>query len=434
MKEMLHDNLKISTEGHLMMGGTDTVEMVKKYGTPLYMMDENKIRENCQKYTKPMKAAFGEHSVPLFAGKALCFKGIYPIIQSEGLYADVVSPGEIYTAVAGGFPPENLFFHGDNKTYDDIEYAMKEGIGYFVVDNIYELELLQEIAEERDCVQDVLLRITVGLDPHTLEAIKTGKVDSQFGLPIATGQAEEFLKSALEKNNLKVLGFHSHIGSQISESEPFGDQMEILISFANEMRRKLGYIAEVFNVGGGFGIRYVESDPKVDIEGNIQMIGKRLEEGCKKYDFPKPRIFMEPGRSIVGDAGLTLYTVGGVKTIEGYRSYITVDGGMTDNPRYALYKSPYSVMIANKADKSRDFNCTVAGRCCESGDRIQEDVNVASPEPGDILAVLSTGAYNYSMASNYNRLGRPPIVMIKDGKDRLVVRRESFEDLISCDV
>ena len=210
--------------------------------------------------------------------------------------------------------------------------------------------------------------------------------------------------------------------------------MEILMSFANEMRTKLGYIAEVFNVGGGFGIRYVESDPKVDIEGNIQMIGKRLEEGCKKYDFPKPRIFMEPGRSIVGDAGLTLYTVGGVKTIEGYRSYITVDGGMTDNPRYALYKSPYSVMIANKADKSRDFNCTVAGRCCESGDRIQEDVNVASPEPGDILAVLSTGAYNYSMASNYNRLGRPPIVMIKDGKDRLVVRRENLEDLISCDV
>lgn len=434
MKRILHDNLNIGPNGHLMMGGVDTVDMAEKYGTPLYLMDENRIRMNAKTYVEAMRESFGESSVPLYAGKALCFKGIYPIIEREGMYADVVSSGEIFTAMAADFPVEHLFFHGDNKTYEDVEYAITEGVGYFVVDNMQELDLVNQVAGEKGIVQDILLRITVGLDPHTLEAIKTGKVDSQFGLPIATGQAEKFVEYALDKSNLNLLGFHSHIGSQISEDEPFIDQMDILLKFAADMRDKFGYIAKVFNIGGGFGIRYVEDDPCVDVKANIKAIGEKLDSGCMKFDFPRPRIFMEPGRSIVGDAGITLYTVGGVKTIEGYRSYITVDGGMTDNPRYALYKSPYTVLLANKADEKADFNCTVAGRCCESGDRIQENIDIAKPEAGDILAVLSTGAYNYSMASNYNRLRRLPIVMIKDGTDRLVVRRETFEDLIKCDL
>ncbi len=428
--KLLYDNLSVNEKGRLTVGGIDTTELAAEYGTPLYIIDEDVVRKNCRTYTQAMRKYFGEDAAPLYASKALCVKSIYPVIQSEGMCADVVSPGEIYTALAAGFPTEKMFFHGTNKTDDDIEYGVEAGIGYFVVDNLNELKSLDRIAGAKGVCQNVLLRLTVGLDPHTLEAINTGRVDSQFGVPIDTGQAEIFVREALECSSIKVAGFHSHIGSQIFETDSFVRQIDILTEFAAHMEHETGYHMEVFNIGGGFGVRYTESDPVMDIEGRIREISEHLDSKCREYGINKPVIYMEPGRSIAADAGVTLYTAGGVKEVPGYRNYVTVNGGMTDNPRYALYKSQYTVLNASRMKEAADYECTVAGRCCESGDRIAEGIRIARPERGDLIAVLTTGAYNYSMASNYNRIPRPAMIMISEGKAKLAVRRESFEDMI----
>lgn len=427
---MLHDNLSINNNGHLSIGGIDAVELAKEYGTPLYVLDEDRIRQNCRRYTSEIRKHFGNESAALYASKALCFKGIYPIVESEGLYADVVSPGEIYTALAAGFPADKIFFHGNNKTDRDIEYAIECGIGCFIVDNPNELEVLDEKAGDAGITQKVLLRLTCGLDPHTLEAINTGRVDSQFGVPIDTGQADDFVKKAMTCANIKVEGFHSHVGSQIFESDSFVRQADILTSYAAKARDEFGLDIGTLNLGGGFGIRYTEDDPAPDLGSRIEEIAAQLKASCERYGLSIDRVFMEPGRSIAADAGVTLYETGGVKEVKGYRNYITVDGGMTDNPRFALYGSKYTVINASRAAGPSDFECTVAGRCCESGDRIAEDVKIAKPKRGDIIAVLSTGAYNYSMASNYNRIPKPAIVLVSGGESRLAVRRESFEDMM----
>lgn len=431
---MLYNNLGINEKGHLTMGGVDTVYLAEKYGTPLYVMDEDRLRENCRCYVNAMAEHFGAGSMPLFAGKALCFKQMYTIWQEEEMGADVVSPGELYTAMAAGFPPERLFFHGNNKTDADIRYGVDCGVGYFIVDNYNELDILNQYAGEKGVTQKVLLRITPGIDSHTLEAINTGRVDCQFGSPIETGQAMAFLTSALEKQHLDVCGFHSHIGSQIFDVKPFCNAVDIVLAFAKEAREQLDFTARIFNLGGGFGVQYVESDPVVDIAGNIKLLSEHLKKGCAQFSYPQPIVYMEPGRSIVANAGLTLYTAGGVKPIEGYRSYVTVDGGMTDNPRYALYKADYTVLAASRMQDKADYTVTVAGRCCESGDLIQENIQLPEPRRGDILAVLTTGAYNFAMASNYNRICRPAVVMLRGGEDRLAVRRQTFEDLVACDL
>ena len=427
---MLYNNLTVNKEGHLEIGGIDAAGLAQEYGTPLYVLDEDVIRANCRTYVESMHKYFGSEAAPLYASKALCFKGIYPVVESEGMCVDVVSPGEIYTALAAGFPAEKMFFHGTNKTDEDIEYGVRSGIGYFVVDNLNELAVLDRTAGEMNVKQKVLLRLTVGLDPHTLEAISTGKVDSQFGVPIDTGQADGFVKAALGCSNLSVEGFHSHVGSQIFDSESFNRQIEILVEYAAKARDEFGLTVKVVNIGGGFGVRYVESDPVMDIPERIREVADHLHATCEKFGLEQPVIYMEPGRSIVADAGVTLYQTGGVKEVKGYRNYVTIDGGMTDNPRYALYKASYTVLNASRMDQPADYECTIAGRCCESGDRIAEDVSIAKPERGDIIAVLTTGAYNYAMASNYNRVPRPAMVMIRDGQARLVVRRETFEDMM----
>lgn len=432
--ELLYDNLSVNGQGHLTVGGIDTAELAAEYGTPLYVLDEDVVRKNCRTYTQAMHRYFGADAAPLFASKALCLKAIYPVVQSEGMCVDTVSPGEIYTALAAGFPPEKMFFHGTNKSDEDIAFGVEAGVGYFVVDNLNELKALDRIAEAKGVCQNVLLRLTVGLDPHTFEEVNTGRVDSQFGVPIDTGQAEAFVREALGCGNIRVAGFHSHIGSQIFESDSFMKQIDILMDFSARMERETGYQTEILNIGGGFGVRYTAGDPEMDIEGRIREISEHLDRKCSEYGMSRPVIYMEPGRSIVADAGVTLYTAGGVKEVPGYRNYVTVDGGMTDNPRYALYKSKYTVMNASKMNDSADYECTVAGRCCESGDRIAEDIRIARPERGDLIAVLTTGAYNYSMASNYNRIPRPAMVMISEGKARLVVRRESFEDMIRNEI
>ena len=432
---MLHSNLSVNEQGHLTFAGLDTVELAKKYGTPLFVMDEERIRNNMRTYISAMKKYFGEGSRPLFASKALCVKRVYEIAREENMSIDIVSPGELYTAKKANFPMERAYFHGNNKTDADIAFALDCKIGYFIVDNKEELDEIQRQASELNVKQKILLRLSPGIDPHTHAKISTGSVDSKFGTAIETGQAEELVKYALSLSAIDLQGFHCHIGSQIFECDPFCDAADIMLDFVAQMKQKLGFETKCLNLGGGFGVRYVKTHPTIDIPKNIEEVSKHIKASCKKLDIDQPDILMEPGRSIVADAGITLYSVGSVKTITGYKSYVSIDGGMTDNPRYALYQSEYSIIIANRANDKKNFVATVAGRCCESGDLIQEDVAMVKPQRNDILAVLVTGAYNYAMSSNYNRIGRPAMIMIdKDGNDYLTLRRETFEDICSKDI
>ncbi len=433
---MICNNLSVNAEGHLCIGGQDTVLLAKQYGTPLYLFDEDRIRERCRTYKRAMLEAFGADSMPLYASKAASFRQIYRIMKEEGMGVDVVSSGEVYTAKSAGFPMENAYFHSNNKTDADIAYAMDAGVGYFVVDNREELDAIEREAAARGITQKILLRLTPGIDPHTYEAVSTGKVDSKFGSAIETGQAEEITVYTLKQTHIHLSGYHCHVGSQVFDSDVFLRAAAIMLSFSAQMKEKYGYVIEELDLGGGYGVRYLEEHPEIDIHANIMAVGLAVKAQCTELQLPMPAMRMEPGRSIVADAGMTLYNVGTVKRIPGYKNYVSVDGGMTDNPRFALYGSPYTVLLANRAnDDTTRFRCSVVGRCCESGDILQE--NVPLPDDvarGDLLAVLTTGAYNYSMASNYNRIPRPPIVMLHHGESYLAVKRETFEDICSNDI
>ena len=431
---MLHENLSVNEKGHLCIAGCDTVELAEKYGTPLMVMDENRVRRNMRVYNNAMKKHFGEKAYPLFASKSFSCKYIYRIAKQEGMGIDLVSSGELYTALSEGFDVSRAFLHGNNKTDFDISYAMESGVGYFVVDNLTELDRIDSVAREKGITQKVILRLTPGIDPHTHAAIVTGRVDSKFGIAIETGQADYAVEYTLKKKNVRLCGFHCHIGSQIFDIKPFCDAAEIMIKYISHIKEKFGYGVEVLNLGGGFGVRYIESQPELDYEEFIRLISLYIHNEVNRAGIEMPTVVMEPGRSIVADSTLTLYTVGGTKEIPGFKNYVSVDGGMPDNPRYALYQSDYTVCLASKMNEKADFECTVAGRCCESGDLLQENVLIPKPIRGDILSVLVTGAYNYSMASNYNRIPRPCVVGIADNKDFVVIRRESFEDLIRNDI
>ena len=427
----------ISVKGNnLNFADFDVTELAKKYGTPLYLMDENRIRMNCRTYLKAMNEFFGEGSKPLFASKACCFKRIYEIMKEEGMSIDLVSPGEIFTAMKAGFPMENSYFHGNNKTDSDISYAIDCGVGYFMVDNMCEMRAIDSIAKEKGITQKVILRLTPGIDPHTYAAVATGKVDSKFGIAIETNQAAEFVKEAVGFENIKIVGYHCHVGSQVFDEEGtvYLDAATIMLTFAYDMFVKYGVEPLILNMGGGYGVRYTEEDPHMNIPANIEKLSSHIKATVEKLNMPMPKILMEPGRSIVADAGMTLYSVGTIKEITGYKNYVSIDGGMTDNPRFALYGSKYTVLLANRMNEKADFTCDVVGRCCESGDIIQPDITMPKPVRGDLVAVLTTGAYNYSMASNYNRIPRPPVVMLSEGKDYLAVKRESFEDLTKNDI
>ena len=431
---ILHPSFDINERGRLTVGGMDTVELAKKHGTPLYLIDENALRERCRTYRRAAVECFGEDALPLYASKALCFTRIYRIAAEEGMGIDCVSGGELYTAKKAGFPAERIYFHGNNKTDRDIKDAMDMGVGTFVVDNCEELYAVGEEACRRGIVQRILLRITPGIDPHTHKAIVTGNVDSKFGNAIVTGQAMDIVKRAIATKGVLLAGLHCHIGSQIFDIEPFADAAAIMTKFIADIKNECNYEIKELNLGGGLGVKYTEYDRDVDYAAAVADISKVVKGLCEKNEITVPRIILEPGRSLVAAAGATLYTVGSVKEIPGFRSYVSVDGGMPDNPRYALYQSQYTALIANKAAQPRDYRATIAGRCCESGDLLGENMEIQKPERGDILAVLVTGAYNYSMASNYNRIPRPPIVMIKDGEDRVAVKRETYEDIVRNDV
>ena len=431
---MLHSNLSVNEQGHLTFVDHDTVALAQTHGTPLMVLDEERIRSHMRTYKRAMAEHFGGDSRPLFASKALSCKYIYRLAREEGIGIDLVSSGELYTALAAGFDVSGAFFHGNNKTDLDIAYGIESGVGHFVVDNLTELDRIDETAAEKGVIQPILLRLTPGIDPHTHAAITTGQVDSKFGIAIETGQADEAVAYALGKKHLRLDGFHCHIGSQIFDITPFCDAAALMIGYVTHLKKKFGFDTEILNLGGGFGVRYIESQSEVDTEDFIRRIAAFIDAEVLRSGIKRPTVLMEPGRSIVADACLTLYTVGGIKVIPGFKSYVSVDGGMPDNPRYALYQADYTVCLASRMNDLPDFLCTVAGRCCESGDLLQENVLLPTPRRGDTLAVLVTGAYNYSMASNYNRLPRPAMIAVTKEGVVPVIRRESYEDLIRNDL
>ncbi len=426
--------LDVNRDGHLTIGGCDTVELVRRYGTPLYVMDETQIREHCRAFVQSIKENYDGHGRVLFASKAFCCKEMCRIVESEDMGLDVVSGGELYTALSAGFPADRIYFHGNNKTDLEIQTALEAGIARIIVDNFPELETINRIAGTMGKKADIMFRIKPGIDAHTHSFIRTGQIDSKFGVALETGEAMQIVKRALELENVNLCGLHCHIGSQILDVDPFEHAAEVMLKFIADIKTETGFTVRELNLGGGFGIKYLESDNPVAYSEYMNRVARVVKARAQEYGVDLPYILIEPGRSIVGSAGITLYTVGAVKTIPDIRTYVSVDGGMCDNPRYILYSSDYDVLCANKANEPRDFKVTVAGKCCESGDLIQENTPIQRVEHGDILAVLSTGAYNYSMSSNYNRIPRPPVVMVCRGESRVIVKGETFEDLVRNDV
>ncbi len=431
---MLNNRFGVNEKGNLTLGGVDTVELANTYGTPLYVMDENDIRNNCREFKGAFDKYYGGNARVYFASKAFSCKEMYRIVNSEMLCTDVVSGGELYTALSVGFPAEKIGFHGNNKTPEELSLALESNVGRIIVDNIYELHNLNAIAKDKNKVQKILLRIKPGIDCHTHDYVKTGQIDCKFGFALENGEAVKAVEEVLKMENVELVGIHCHIGSQIFETQPFVDAADIMVALAKNIKDTFGITLSEINFGGGYGVKYLETDKPVSKDESIRLLCEAVKSACKTYEFPLPALSIEPGRSIVGDANLTLYKIGVVKNIENVRTYVSIDGGMGDNPRYALYNAEYEVVVANKANKPRDFVATIAGKCCESGDLIQEHTKIQPPEVGDTLAVLTTGAYNYSMASNYNRIPRPAAVMIKDGESRVIIQRETYEDIISKDI
>ena len=432
---MFHSpNLSINSENHLVIGQHDTVELAKKFGTPLYVLDEDLMRDNCRAYKNAIDTYYDGHGLVLFASKALCTMYTGRLVAEEGLGADVVSGGELYTLYKAGFPMEKVFFHGNNKTPDEIELALNCGVGHIVVDNKYELELLNRIANEKNVNQRILFRIKPGIDAHTHDFVKTGQIDSKFGVALENGEAYEIHKLALSMSNIQIDGVHCHIGSQIFDVEPFCEAAKVMIGFIADLYDKLGIKVNILNLGGGFGIKYTATDDPIAPSEYIHKVTNVVKELAQEKGIYLPFLVFEPGRSIVASAGITLYTVGCVKEIENVRTYVSIDGGMCDNPRYILYGSKYTAVLANNASAEPVAPITIAGKCCESGDLIQEHVMMPQIHVGDTLAVLATGAYNYSMSSNYNRIPRPPIVAVSGNEAKIIVKRETYDDLIKNDV
>lgn len=429
----LHGTSRINAQGHLEIGGCDVTDLAKEFGTPLYIVDETLVRQRAREFTEAFRKT-GLRFQVAYASKAFCVMAMCRVAEEEGMSLDVVSDGELHTALKAGFPAERIHFHGNNKTPDEINMALDANIGCFVVDNFTEMQLLNALAQEKGKTVNVLLRITPGVEAHTHDYISTGQQDSKFGFDLGNGTAFRAVEQAIAASNLKLLGVHSHIGSQIFEVEGFRMAVEKVAAFAIEIRAKLGETFSVINLGGGFGIRYVEGDTPLPVGQYVQAISDAMISSCKAADFPLPEIWIEPGRSIVGDAGTTLYTIGTSKDIPGVRKYIAVDGGMTDNPRPALYESKYDALLANRANEEATEVVSVAGKACESGDMLIWDLKLPESKSGDLLAVFCTGAYNYAMASNYNRIRRPAVVFVKDGKADLVVARESHEDISRNDL
>lgn len=429
------ETLYADENDRLIIGGADAASLAREYGTPLYALDEAHIRKMCAVFRDTLKRAYG-NAKALYASKALSCLAVYKIIKSEGLGADVVSRGELFTALRAGFDAREIYFHGNNKTADELEYAVSSGVGTIVADSEEEIDLISSAARKAGVTQDILIRINPGVEAHTHHFVQTATVDSKFGFSVKNGQAEACVKHALDAANVRLKGVHSHIGSQIFEKKSFVLAVDAVTDFTRLIKEKYAFEFTELNFGGGFGIWYSEGDRKIPAEGYAEYaetLAEALKKACAEKDIRLPALVLEPGRSIVGEAGITLYTVGAIKEIPGVRKYVAVDGGMFDNPRYALYEAKYTAVPAERVNAPAADVVSVAGKCCESGDLISADIRLAKVKRGDILAVFSTGAYNYSMASNYNRNKIPPVVLVKDGKAELIVAPQTDEDLIRND-
>jgi diaminopimelate decarboxylase len=428
------DTLKINGAGHLEIGGADTVDVAKEYGTPVYVLDEAHIRNMCRVFKNTLNE-YGSNEV-LFASKALSCKGIYELVSSEGLGADVVSGGELFTARRAGFLPSRIYFHGNNKSPKEIDEAVACGVGVIVVDCLDEIEIIEETAKKHKKTQNVAIRLNNGIDAHTHSYMQTARVDCKFGLSLQGGDALKAFLKIRETAHLNFVGASCHIGSQILETEPFIKSVESVLDFYKTLKDKYNFDCAELNLGGGFGVWYTDTDGKktpADYAALVGAICKAVSDGVRLRALVKPKLVLEPGRSIVAEAGITLYSIGNIKKIEGVKKYINIDGGMFDNPRHILYQAKYSAIIANRAAEKPSEIVTVAGKCCESGDIIAPDILLATAERGDLLCVFSTGAYNYSMASHYNRNLVPPVVIVSAGKTRYLVKPETYEDLIRND-
>lgn len=429
----LYGTQQINEKGHLTIGGVDSVELAKEYGTPLVVYDLALIRNRARGFVETFKK-LGVKAQVAYASKAFSCIAIYQLAKEENLSLDVVSGGELYTAIKAGFPSERIHFHGNNKSIDEIYLAFESNIGCIVVDNFYEIELLKKISEEKQQSMNILLRVTPGVEAHTHDFITTGQSDSKFGFDLQNGQADEAFELVVHHEYLNLLGLHCHIGSQIFETDGFALAAEKLIEKIGEWNNSKNFECKVLNLGGGFGIRYTEEDKPLEPNVYVEEMIKAVQQGANKFGITMPEIWIEPGRSLVGDAGTSLYTVGSHKTVPNIREYIAVDGGMSDNIRPALYDAKYEAVIANKANEPKNFTYTVAGKLCESGDKLIVDASLQEANPGDILAVFCTGAYGYSMASNYNRVPRPAVVFVEDGKHQLAIQRESYENIVQNDL
>lgn len=421
-------NMTINDNGYLAIGELDLVKLAEQYGTPLYVYDEALIRKRCREYREALKRHYPQGEA-IFAGKAFLTLAMCRLLMQEGLGLDVVSEGELYTAARAGFPMEQVYFHGNNKSPAELKMAVELGVGRIVVDSLMELELLgQEASRQRKTVR-ILLRVRPGISADTHRHIQTGQEDSKFGLGISDGQALTAAKKALKAPRLKLMGLHCHIGSQIIDLRPFQLAAEIMMDLREEIRLKTGTLLLELDLGGGLGIRYTAGDNPAGVTDLVLLLAEAIKGKAKQHCCPLPRLLLEPGRSIVGEAGVTLYTVGTIKEVPGIRRYVSVDGGMSDNLRCALYGARYEAVLANRPQEPAEELVTVAGKACESGDILIYDIKLPSPRPGDILAVLSTGAYHFSMYSQYNRHPRPAVVFVNGGQAELVVRREPLEEL-----
>jgi diaminopimelate decarboxylase len=427
-----HD-FPLNAAGHLTIGGVDALALVREFGSPLHVLDEERLRGNCREYRAALERAYGPGRV-LFASKALCVAATCQIAHQEGLGVDVASGGELHTALYAGVPARELVFHGSNKTGDEIDYGLRVGVGRFVVDNDDELDLLAEATARLGVEAEVLLRLTPGIEPHTHRAIQTGGVDSKFGFGILDGAAARAVRRARTMQGVRLRGLHAHIGSQVLDLEPFRLAAAAVLDFAAQIRDELDVTTEEVNLGGGLGIRYLSGDEPPTRTAYVEALAAVVRAKTDQHRLVPPRLCIEPGRSIVGDAGVTLYTVGAVKTIPGVRTYVSVDGGMYENPRPALYGARYEAACAARPLEPAVQTVAVAGRCCESGDVLIWEARLPEVRRGDVLAVFSTGAYTYSMASNYNRFPRPAVVLAGGGSARLIVAREGYDDLVRKDV
>lgn len=430
---MLYENLHITNNGELMIANTSALTLAKQYGTPLYVMDKQQIIKNIKMYKQAITKF--DNAQILYASKACDFLAMFQLCKQENIGVDVVSIGELYTAIKANIPVEHIYYHGNSKTYQELEYAIQNKVGCIVIDAIEEIHMIQEIASQYNYTQKALLRITPNIDPHTFDEVKTGVLDCKFGFAIGTELIDTAIQEIQKSSNIDFVGFHCHIGSQIFEYDAYQKAMDIMLQFVKQMQETYQIHTKELNIGGGFGIPYTKEDSTICITTLFSQLAKYLQQFCQTHSIEIPKILIEPGRSIVANSGITLYTVNGVKQIPNARNYVNIDGGMTDNPRYALYKSKYTIVCANKMHQPHDAIYTIAGHCCESGDLIAKDIYLPQNiQRNDTLAVLATGAYNYSMSNNYNRFTKPAVIWVDGNKHQIVVHKETLDDLLRNDV